>query len=105
MRILTAAVFLIFIFCAFPANSKEAVKRSFSNRSFRDTLWEKKLKEWEKRQSPVPQSLPRASNFKPHKHSSSKSFRSSHRSFRSSHTHKIRHVRPARTHVRRRSRR
>ena len=98
MRNLTTAFFLVFIFCAvsvfgFPK----------ANRSFRDTLWEKRLKEWEKRQSAVPQRLPRATTFKPHKHSSSRSFRSSHRSFRSS--HRVRHVRRGRTHVRRRSRR
>ena len=72
------------------------------NRSFHDTLWEKRLKEWEKRHSPVPQSLPRAT-FALNKHSSSRSFRSSHRSFRSSHRHHtVRHVRRGRTHVRRR---
>lgn len=72
------------------------------SRSFRDTIWEEKLKEWEKRHSPVPKSLPRASTFKSHKHSSSRSYRSSHRSFRSSHHHKTRHVRRGRSHVRRR---
>lgn len=74
-------------------------------RSFRNTLWEDKLKEWERRQSAVPQSLPRASTFKSHRHSSSRSYRSSHRSFRSSHHRNTRHVRRGRSHVRRRSRR
>lgn len=74
------------------------------NRSFRDTLWEERFKDWQRRHSPVPQSLPRAT-FQLNKQSSSRSFRSSHRSFRSSHSHKIRHVRRGRTHVRRRSRR
>lgn len=74
------------------------------NRSFRDTLWEKRLKDWEKRHSAVPQSLPRAT-FQLNKQSSSRSYRSSHRSFRSSHHHRVRHVRHGRTHVRRRSRR
>ena len=71
------------------------------NRSFRDTLWEERLKEWQKRHSGVPQSLPRAT-FTLNKQSSSRSFRSSHRSFRSSHRHTTRHVRHVRTHVRRR---
>ena len=153
MRILTTAVFLIFIFCAVSANGAEGSDQSSSlmsdtkkmfgkvksffgfgepdkaertsskkqnvssrkisgktrqlnnNRSFRDTLWEKKLKEWEKRQSAVPKSLPRATTFKIHKHSSSRSYRSSHSSFRSSHSHRTRHARRGRTHVRRRSRR
>ena len=74
------------------------------NRSFRDSLWEEKMKDWEKRHSPVPQSLPRAT-FKLNKQSSSRSFRSSHRSSRSFHSHRTRHVRRGRTHVRRRSRR
>ena len=74
------------------------------NRSFRDTLWEEKLKDWQRRHSAVPQSLPRAT-FQLNKQSSSRSFRSSHRSFRSSRIHRGRHVRRGRTHVRRRSRR
>ena len=74
------------------------------NRSFRDTLWEERLKDWQRRHSGVPQSLPRAT-FQLNKQSSSRSFRSSHKSFRSSHSHKVRHVRRGRTHVRRRSRR
>ena len=74
------------------------------NRSFRDTLWEERLKDWQKRHSAVPQSLPRAT-FQLNKQSSSRSFRSSHRSFRSSHIHRGRHVRRGRSHVRRRSRR
>ena len=70
-------------------------KRQMSSpRSFRDTLWEEKLKDWERRHSPVPQSLPRAT-FQHHKQASS-------RSFRSSHHHTTRHVRRGRTHVRRR---
>lgn len=69
-------------------------------RFFRDTLWEKRMKDWEKRHSPVPQSLPRAT-FKLNKQSSSRRFRSSH----SFHRHRTRHVRRGRTHVRRRSRR
>ena len=73
-------------------------------RSFRDTLWEEKLKDWQRRHSAVPQSLPRAT-FQLNKQSSSRSFRSSHRSFRSSHIHRGRHVRRGRSHVRRRSRR
>ncbi|MBO4648753.1 MAG: hypothetical protein J5806_11430 [Lentisphaeria bacterium] len=55
-----------------------------SSRSFRNTLWEEKLKEWEKRHSPVPKSLPRV-DFKSHRPSSSRSYRAPHRSFRSSH--------------------
>ena len=74
------------------------------NRSFRDTLWEERLKDWQKRHSGVPQSLPRAT-FQLNKQSSSRSFRSSHRSFRSSHIHRGRHIRRGRSHVRRRSRR
>lgn len=75
------------------------------NRSFRDTLWEERLKDWQRRHSGVPQSLPRAT-FQLNKQSSSRSFRSSHRSFRSSHSHRVRHVRRSRPHhVRRRSRR
>ena len=74
------------------------------NRSFRDTLWEERLKDWQKRHSAVPQSLPRAT-FKLNKQSSSRSFRSSHRSFRSTHSHRSRHVSHGRIHVRRRSRR
>ena len=73
-------------------------------RSFRDTLWEERLKDWQRRHSAVPQSLPRAT-FQLNKQSSSRSFRSSHRSFRSSHIHRGRHVRRGRSHVRRRSRR
>ena len=75
------------------------------NRSFRDTLWEERLKDWQRRNSGVPQSLPRAT-FQLNKQSSSRHFRSSHRSFKSSHhSHRVRHVRRGRTHVRRRSRR
>ena len=106
MRNLTNAVFLTFIFCAVFANGKDLGRGSNqnpsftsatssrrisennrplnSNRSFRDTLWEEKLKEWEKRHSPVPKSLPRV-DFKSHRPSSSRSYRAPHRSFRSSH--------------------
>ena len=146
MRILTAAIFLTFIFCAVSVNGKDVAKGSNSgsadsslmgkvknffgfgesakkaqssskkpngiqrtrqlsyNRSFRDTLWEERLKDWQRRHSGVPQSLPRAT-FQLNKQSSSRSFRSSHKSFRSSHSHRVRHVRRGRTHVRRRSRR
>ena len=116
MRILTA-VFLTIIFCAISASSKDHVigsnqsffrrikvkpRRMSYNSSFHDTLWEKRLKDWEKRNNAVPQGLPRAT-FQLNKQSPSRSFRSSHRSFRSS--HRVRHVRRGRTHVRRRSRR
>ena len=126
MRNLTTAVFLIFIFCAVFASGKVLAKGSNRNsffvsptsyqrtsgntrqvnynRSFRDTLWEKRLKEWEKSHSAVPQRLPRASNFKIHHHSSSRRYRSSHRSFRSSHRHTTRHVRRGRSHSRGRRR-
>ena len=73
-------------------SSSRRVSRRLNNQSFRDTLWEERLKDWEKRHSQVPQSLPRAT-FTLHKQSSSRSFRSSHRSFRSSHSHHVRHVR------------
>ncbi len=134
MRNLTTAVFLTFIFCAVSVSGKDSAEASkqdsffeavtsslmsgtkkvfgkvknflgFDNRSFHDTLWEERLKDWQNRHSAVPQSLPRAT-FKLNKHSSSRSYRSSHRSFRSSHSHRTRHVRRCRTHhVRRRSRR
>ena len=112
MRNLTAAVFLAIVFFAVSANTNVFAggsifrrivgrprKMSYSN-SFRDTLWGKDLKEWEKRNSAAPQSLPRAA-FQLNKQSSSRSFRSSHRGFRSSHSHRT-HVRRGRSHVRRR---
>ena len=79
-------------------------RTSGNNRSFRDTLWEEKLKEWEKRHKPVPQSLPRF-DFKCHKQASSRSYRSSHRSFRSSHRSRITHVGRGKVHIRIKSRR
>ena len=83
-------------------NSTLRTRQLTYNSSFRDTLWEERLKDWQRRHSGVPQSLPRAT-FQLNKQSSSRHFRSSHRSFRSS--HRVRHVRRGRTHVRRRSRR
>ena len=34
--------------------------RSYRNQSYRGSLWEDELKDWERRNSPVPQNLPRA---------------------------------------------
>ena len=112
MRNLTAAVFLAIVFFAVSTNTNVFAggsifrrivgrprKMSYSN-SFRDALWGKDMKEWEKRNSAAPQSLPRAA-FQLNKQSSSRSFRSSHRGFRSSHSHRT-HVRRGRSHVRRR---
>ena len=75
------------------------------NSSFRNTLWEEKIKEWEKRhKAAAPKSLPRI-DFKIHKHSSSRSYRSSHRSFRSSHSHRTKHSSRGKIRIIRRSRR
>ena len=79
MRNLTVAILLTLMFCAVSVIGKDAAKRSSNsadssmigkvknffgrlnyNRSFRDTLWEERLKDWQRRHSGVPQSLPRA---------------------------------------------
>lgn len=86
------------------SSSRRTSGKRLNYQSFRDTLWEQRMKDWQRRHSAVPQSLPRAT-FQLNKQSSSRSFRSSHRSFRSSHSHRVRHVRRGRTHVRIRSRR
>lgn len=55
--------------------------RSYRNQSYRGSLWEDELKDWERRNSPVPRSLPRAT-FPLQRQSFTTSGRS--RSFRSS---------------------
>ena len=55
--------------------------QSFRNQSYRSSLWEDELKDWERRNSPVPQSLPRAT-FQLQRQSITAPIRS--RSFRSS---------------------
>ena len=56
--------------------------QSYRNQSYRGSLWEDQLKDWERRNSPVPQSLPRATfQLQRQSFTASKSCR---RSFRSS---------------------